>query len=95
MMLARNYYNMYSVAVDRMEAHMSALTNARKKAGLTQRDLADRLGLTQGAIAHYEADRRVPRLDICRRIVSALNDHGLECTLEEVFPETGQQKRAA
>lgn len=74
---------------------MSALTKARKKAGLTQQELADRLGLTQGAIAHYEADRRVPRLDVCRRIVAAFNDHGLACTLEEVFPETSQPEKAA
>ncbi|SDS02610.1 putative transcriptional regulator [Halopseudomonas litoralis] len=74
---------------------MSALTKARKKAGLTQRELASRLGLTQGAIAHYEAGRRVPRLDDCRRIVAAFNEHGLACNLEEVFPETSRPERAA
>lgn len=65
---------------------MSALSEARKKAGMSQKDLAGHLGLTQSAVAHYESGRRVPSLDACRRIVAAFNAQGHECGLEDVFP---------
>lgn len=66
---------------------MSALKAIRKQTGATQTQLAERVGLTQAAIGHYETGRRTPGLNECRRIVSALNELGAACTLEEVFPE--------
>lgn len=65
---------------------MSALTKARKKAGITQGQLADKVGITQAAIGHYETGRRTPGLAMCRLIVKALNSSGYKCALEEVFP---------
>lgn len=72
---------------------MSALTTARKAASLTQQQLAEKVGLSQAAIGHYEKLRRTPGLSECRRIVHALNDSGVRCTLEDVFPE--EERRAA
>ncbi|WP_430302997.1 helix-turn-helix transcriptional regulator, partial [Pseudomonas aeruginosa] len=66
---------------------MSALKAIRKQAGVTPTQLAERVGLTQAAIGHYETGRRKPGLSECRRIVAALNDLGAECTLAEAFPE--------
>lgn len=74
---------------------MSALTIARKKAGITQQTLAQLVGLTQAAIGHYERGRRMPGLGECRRIVAALNEQGVACTLEDVFPEPDQHSAAA
>lgn len=74
---------------------MSALTLARKKAGLTQQQLAVIVGITQAAIGHYEKLRRTPGLADSRRIVAALNDHGVDCTLDEVFPPEQEQGAAA
>ncbi|HFH3021168.1 helix-turn-helix transcriptional regulator [Pseudomonas aeruginosa] len=68
-------------------AAMSALKAARKQAGLTQTELAKSVGLTQGAITHYETGRRTPELNLCRRIVAALNAGGSSFSLEDVFPE--------
>jgi putative transcriptional regulator len=65
---------------------MSNMKAVREKAGITQTVLAKTVGLTQGAIAHYEADRRKPGLDECRRIVAALNLFGASVTLDDVFP---------
>ncbi|AWE99936.1 helix-turn-helix family protein [Pseudomonas aeruginosa] len=70
-----------------LEEAMSALKAIRKQAGVTQTQLAERVGLTQAAIGHYETGRRKPGLSECRRIVAALNDLGAECTLAEAFPE--------
>lgn len=47
---------------------------ARKKAGMTQRELAEACGMKQSAIARLEsADYEGHRLDTVRRIAAALN----------------------
>ncbi|KAA8563234.1 hypothetical protein FX985_03302 [Pseudomonas extremaustralis] len=65
---------------------MSNMKTIREKVGVTQAALAKTVGLTQGAIAHYENDRRKPGLEECRRIVDALNTSGAAVTLDDVFP---------
>ncbi len=49
----------------------SLVLSARLKAGLTQRQLADRLGVTQPVVAAYESGRRQPTIPTLMRIVSA------------------------
>lgn len=49
----------------------SLVLSARLKAGLTQRQLADRLGVTQPVVAAYESGRRQPTVPTLMRIVSA------------------------
>jgi putative transcriptional regulator len=68
------------------EAAMSNLRKFREKAKVTQAALADRVGMTQGAIAHYENGRRTPGLNEARDLVAALNSLGADCTLDQVFP---------
>ena len=65
---------------------MSNIKNIRESLRMTQAALAEAVGLTQGAIAHYENERRKPGLDECRRIVAALNESGAAVTLDDVFP---------
>lgn len=65
---------------------MSNLKKYREAAGATQSGLADLVGMTQGAIAHYENGRRKPGLAECRQIVDALTRLGVCCTLDQVFP---------
>ncbi len=65
---------------------MSNLRKFREKAKVTQAALADRVGMTQGAIAHYENGRRTPGLNEARDLVAALNSLGADCTLDQVFP---------
>jgi putative transcriptional regulator len=65
---------------------MSNIKTIRESLRMTQAALADSVGVTQSAIAHYENERRKPGLDECRRIVTALNNSGAAVTLDEVFP---------
>lgn len=44
----------------------------REKAGLSQRELADRAGLSPGIIGQYETNRKTPRLETLRRLADAL-----------------------
>lgn len=51
---------------------MNKIAEVRKAKGFTQQALADALGLTQGAVAHWESGRRQPPLAMLRRIAEAL-----------------------
>ena len=45
---------------------------ARKKAGLTQRELGEKLGVSQSAVGQFEMDRPNPKLETLEKIASAL-----------------------
>lgn len=53
---------------------MVDLKRCRKKAGLTQRDLAERVNVTTGYISHLEKGVRTnPSLDLVEKIAMALD----------------------
>lgn len=49
------------------------IETARRTAGLTQEELAEKVGVTVSAIANYERGRRCPRGDILKRLARALD----------------------
>ena len=49
-----------------------AILDARKKGGVTQKELARRVGTTQSAIARFESGAVNPTLDFAARISAAL-----------------------
>ena len=51
----------------------ASLIEARLRAGLTQAQLADRLGTTQSAVARMEAGRWHPSVAMLERVADALN----------------------
>jgi len=74
---------------------MNKLREHREARGLTQQEVATRLGMTQGAIAHYEKCRRRPDLPKCRALVDLFSQLGPECTFEDVFPPESPSTEAA
>lgn len=50
-----------------------ALIMARVEAGITQREMAERLGVKQAALARWEAGQTVPTLDTLYRVAIALD----------------------
>lgn len=48
------------------------IKNARKKAGLTQKELAEKMGSTQQNLAQYESGKRNPKLETLNKIAEAL-----------------------
>ena len=59
---------------------MIYIARARKKAGLTQKDLQDRLGMKSNAtVSQWESGKRMPRADILPRIADILG-----CTVDEL-----------
>jgi len=59
------YYGVSAMSPDRL------IRDARRSAGLTQAELAQRLGTTQSAIARLEADGANPRLSTLSRALAA------------------------
>ncbi|WP_308917335.1 helix-turn-helix transcriptional regulator [Jannaschia sp. LMIT008] len=49
------------------------LTGAREAAGLTQAELADRLGVSSETVGAWESDRAEPRADRVSRLAGMLN----------------------
>jgi transcriptional regulator with XRE-family HTH domain len=62
----------------------AVIREARHRAGLTQAELAKRIGTSQPAIARYERARSMPDLPTLHRIVEAC---GLELRLELAEPD--------
>lgn len=54
--------------------------SARKKAGLTQKELAEKLGVDQSAVSFWETGKRAPRGAKLLRLADVLN-----CTIDELF----------
>lgn len=53
---------------------------ARKKAGMTQKELAEKLGIPYQSIGQWENDQRNPKLETLQRISNALGIHILDLT---------------
>lgn len=49
--------------IDKTEVTTVNIKKAREKAGLTQQELADKLGVGQSAVAMWESKKALPRTD--------------------------------
>ncbi|MGO2497752.1 MAG: helix-turn-helix transcriptional regulator [Vibrio litoralis] len=66
---------------------MSKLKVIRGELGVTQKSLAEKVGVSQSAINHYENGNRSVETSLGWRIVHALNSWGGNYTLVDVFPD--------
>ena len=62
---------------------IAQLRDLRKQRGLTQKELADKIGQTQQRVAEIESGQYSPSLDTLRPILKALNAELLIKDLEE------------
>lgn len=67
---------------------MNHIKRLREEAGITQAELRKVLKWSQPRLANYESAIRTPGLEESRKIVAALKQMGVECTLDDVFPDT-------
>lgn len=66
---------------------MNKLKDFRNRIGVTQKNVADLVGVRQGTIARYESGARDFNITMARKIVFALNIMGSNCTFDDVFPD--------
>ncbi|AEG59001.1 helix-turn-helix domain-containing protein [Desulforamulus ruminis] len=59
------------------------LKKLREAAGLSQSELANRVGVTQGYISHIEKNLRAPALKILDALARELNVHPTELIVKE------------
>ncbi len=64
---------------------------ARRRASLTQQELAKRAATSQAAISAYESGRRSPSVDTLSRILAAA---GFEVRMRLAEPDTHEASRA-
>ena len=64
-----------------------SIKRVRKKVGLTQAELADKLGISAAGIAQWENNIRNPKLETIKRIAAAL-----EVSQFELYIQTGLVK---
>ena len=61
---------------------MDTIKNLRIKAGITQAELADLLGVTQGAVSQWEAQATSPNIKILPKLASIFG-----CTIDDLLKE--------
>lgn len=66
---------------------MNNIAHYRKAANLTQKSLAESIGISQGAVGNYESGKRGVDLQTGWKIVNALNSHKVKCKFADVFPD--------
>lgn len=66
--------------MSRIESASELLLEARRRAGMTQTELAQRAGTTQSVVSAYEAGRRQPSLPVLLQLIEATG-HVLEGSL--------------
>jgi putative transcriptional regulator len=66
---------------------MNKISHYRSKANVSQAKLARLIGIKPSTIGNYESGIRNINLEMCWRIVTALNRLGIECSIEDVFPD--------
>lgn len=74
---------------------MNRIADHRERAGIKQRELVLTLGWTQTRLSNYESGRRIAGLAESRAITAALNQLGVKCSLDDVFPPDIDFKKVA
>lgn len=67
----------------------------RTQQQLTQAELAEKLGLTQGAISHYENGRRLIDKPFADKFIAYAESVGVTLTYNDVFSATPTQQEGA
>ncbi len=49
------------------------IKHIRKESGVTQKQPAEKLGMTQAAIVQFESEKSNPKIDTLKKIANALN----------------------
>lgn len=73
-------YNLFVTSTEGSDIMESPLRQKRKKMMLTQRQVADQLGIRVQTYSHYETKKRQPRIELMRKIADLFNS-----SLDELF----------
>lgn len=63
------------------------LKAVRESQGLSQKELADKVGLTDKAISAYEREKRMPNARVLKKIAKALN-----CKVDDLLKDDEEKE---
>ncbi len=66
---------------------MNRISEYRNKAKVSQASLARAVGVMPSTIGNYESGIRNINVEMCWKIVKALNLLGVQCSFDSVFPD--------
>lgn len=69
---------------------MSSIKKYRKMAGLTQQELAQKVGVALDTISRYETSKREPRLSDLRKMAEILG-----CTVDDLVADAQEEAETA
>lgn len=78
---------MHSLWLFYTQGYLPNITECRKKAGLTQKQLADRIGISRQSLINYESNFTSPSLEVLSMIAKVLNVPIEDLAIEN--PEAG------
>lgn len=67
---------------------MNAIVKLRRKQGLSQAQLAEKLNITQGAVSQWEMGLSKPKSEILPKLAKVL-----DCTIDELFKKDEEEGR--
>lgn len=90
------YYGIIPIKVGEKMTVGENIRKIRKEKGLTQKQLGERLNMTQSAIGQFEKAKTSPKLETVEKIAHALDVHaaelmGLSAYISELRKETSKQ----
>lgn len=59
---------------------MNRIAQLREEKGLSQKELADAIGVNQSTVHRYETGEYIPRLRIAMRMIAVL-----DCTMDDIL----------
>lgn len=64
---------------------MQSIRDIRERLGMTQEAIADGIGVTQSNVSHYEQGRQQMPPDVARRLIALAHSLGHELTFDDIY----------
>ncbi len=71
-------------------ASILSMSNAlliRKRLGMTQEELAEKLNCTQGNVSHYESRGQSIPPDVAKRLIKVADERGVPLSFDDIYSE--------
>ena len=82
------YNNCDAITASQKGELMNQLRTIRRSKNISQKELARKLGVTQGAISCWECGRWYPSLEMLRKLAQVFN-----CTIDELVGDCDDERR--
>lgn len=71
------------------------LKHIRKQLGLSQAELGELIGVSQGNVSHCELQRQEVSPEMARRVIAAAKEKGVQISFNDIYRVREARKKAA